>query len=455
MISKDFFTCGATKRSQNTDVWEVYHPLQGCYHDRRVDHFTDPSPRQQVHGTGAVLTDAPLSSTQAQAEMRQIEYEYYVWDTTTQEYVQTDQETGEKMLQNPHYFQYHYRLVENTNNGEAQLLPEPLDELGCPLYQRNSEQESHPHVEADHLYDQQFTEELDDASGAACVHATSGYQATPESLVPPRQERCCVPKSTHLRCCTHAVRNTLRCNHQAVGKENFASPKCGGHKKVLQLERFCGEGIDTCEASAEAPHTGCRRIPTGKNVRPQLDATHPSHANKSFYSSCSRPWQNSPASIRDRELQVRQLRHLKRLQQLEKDELLRRQMMLDTLAATLPTSTDHAATSERNGTHRQKSRPASYTRMSGSKTIRPSPRCPPEGNRKVRNDPVNRGRYFRAKWKSDRFLEQQKHPTFDVKAYDAWLKSSGHLLRGKVLELQLEEQRLLSKLKQERPSHSK
>lgn len=44
-----------------------------------------------------------------------IECEYYVWDSAERQYRRTDSRTGEALLQDPHYVQYHFHLVENMD----------------------------------------------------------------------------------------------------------------------------------------------------------------------------------------------------------------------------------------------------------------------------------------------------------------------------------------------------
>ncbi|CDJ40237.1 hypothetical protein, conserved [Eimeria tenella] len=133
-------------------------------------------------------------------------------------------------------------------------------------------------------------------------------------------------------------------------------------------------------------------------------------------------------------------------------------MVLDEMAAALPKAAQqlvHAEAAETAAAAAAGRTGKEGSRGCGISSSRSAPRRPnclaaqglyQEADKRFRTDPVSRGRYFRDKWKSDKFLEQQRHPAFDVKAYDAWLKNRGHLIRGRALELQQEEQRLISQL---------
>ncbi|CBZ50260.1 conserved hypothetical protein [Neospora caninum Liverpool] len=46
-----------------------------------------------------------------------VECEYYVWDPATQQYSRTDPHTGEALLRDPHYMQYHFHLVDAAEEG--------------------------------------------------------------------------------------------------------------------------------------------------------------------------------------------------------------------------------------------------------------------------------------------------------------------------------------------------
>ncbi|KAL8270253.1 hypothetical protein Esti_005812 [Eimeria stiedai] len=304
-----------------------------------------------------------------------VEYEYYVWDAKAQEYVQTDQKTGERMLQDPHYFQYHYKLVENSQHGEAHMVPERMDGGGLADYE-----------------EREYPSEV--------------------SLVD--QEPQCFDR------------------HQN-GPGNEAGLAKHYRKLISKPAALVTPRKQSCASPSLAPHVGC--LP------------EPALTSRSHHGIHERENHTFACEFKNRSKDS-QLKHLQRVQQLEKEELLRRQLILDEMAASLPKVTKRISTSELKNRRsplylddqisvRKPSRPQAAGSVSG-------------GDRRLRNDPVNRGRYFRAKWKNDRFLEQQKHPAFDVKAYDAWLKSSGHLLRARALELQKEEQRLVSMLQQER-----
>lgn len=442
----DSYCAAPMKMLQRTPAGGMCH-MQHLCHCHNTSHCTAPECQEyQAHEQNAGLGDAAMTQTsEQQLERQPVEYEYYVWDAVAQEYIQTDQKTGEKMLQDPQYFQYHYRLVENTQDGEPRLLPEPLDEPRCP--------EEPEFVNPDvRCYCQSRRECGDDISVAPCM---SDLLITPEILITPRGERSCPPSSAVHVACLHEPRNSPRCRLEDCEKENRVLPAFGVDNRSLE-NQGSHEDASACVGGTDKLHCRWRKKTRGKCLGPTSGGLSVALSNARYFMSCCRPWEKTPATMRDRELQLRQLRHLQRVQELEKEELLRRQRMLDEMAASLPRSSQHLVTTEVNRTGRAKTRHDSDLRISGMKASRPNvSHGLPEGDRRSRSDPVNRGRYFRAKWKSDRFLEQQRHPAFDVKAYDAWLKSSGHLLRGRALELQQEEQKLVSKMQQERNGGSR
>lgn len=410
-----------------------------CHHHHHLAKYTE----QEATASPQAIDGAVSHLLENQREAEPVEYEYYVWDPAAQEYVQTDQETGEKMLQDPQYFQYHYRLVEDPQNGEADLVPEPVDEHGHPQCR-----------EVASLKNSRF-------AGAASQQRYDHFEEdlpgdlldAPEALVTPRQTRCCRSPLASRSGCVHAAQTNVGYNFDVLGKENTVPCSAFDFYNQAHYYEASNRDVGSCAADGEAARHRSQKVLRGKNAGPKSDILNALTSHARSFMSCSRPWESGSVTLRARELQIRQLRHLQRVQELEKEELMRRQMLLDEMAASLPKSTQQLFTSDAS---RSQNRLVGNPRTPTKKAGRPSPviSCLLEGDRKARCDPVNRGRYFRAKWKSDRFLEQQRHPPFDVKAYDAWLKNSGHLLRGRALELQQEEHRLLSQLQQERNTQS-
>lgn len=421
-----------------------------CQHHHT--HCTPPVYQEQhmpAHEVGLYDEGVSLLSDKPN-EQGPVEYEYYVWDAVAQEYIQTDQKTGEKLLQDPQYFQYHYRLVENTQNGEACLLPEPLDGMGSFDLPENSNAWRFGGFKQPCL--QQFQAGHED--GVDSEHYGADALNTPEALVTPRRQECFSPPSPPQVGYMHEPRRSPGHQRRTHEKENQLPFAFDANKRVHEQQDF---EIETTYYDCDVDKLPRERdrTPRGKNRGLASNGMSTVPYNLKFI-SCSRPWGNASVRMRDHDLQVRQLRHLQRVQQLEKEELLRRQAMLDEMVASLPRSSKHLAPlgGSRNG--RAQTPLNTDTRTTGKKISRPRGLSSlPDADGRVRSDPVNRGRYFRAKWKSDRFLEQQRHPAFDVKAYDAWLKNSGHLLRARALELQQEEQRLVSILQQERSRHLK
>ncbi|CDJ61800.1 hypothetical protein, conserved [Eimeria maxima] len=433
----------------------------------------------------------PLSPEKEEGEP--VDYEYYVWDAVAQEYVRTDRQTGEKMLQDPQYFQYHYRLVENAEDGETLLLPEPLNNAIAPwsedqqavlqqqeptpisLYsdQRDDQMCPYPHPDAARDLCHDNEEDTCIVSGAHSVeeaakssfsqrapHLGGGELLQPPHslLVTPRQGRLDKPVSAQSRCAQTQQQGMRRCR-EVLDKENCSQPTTSSTHHRLQdcatNSTLTGHATGWGHEAPNIIDRRCNKTPGTKGVECKLDEIEAISSIPRFFISCSRPWENPSASMRDRDLQLRQLRHLQRVQELERDELFRRQLMLDEMAAALPKSSQLLLNAENNSKAcRDAKRPAADRRMKNNNRF-PTQAQQRDLERRTRTDPVNRGRYFRDVWKSDRFLEQQRHPTFDVKAYDAWLKNSGHLIRGRALELQQEEQRLLSKLQQERSTRLK
>lgn len=451
-VSTDANTCHRTHNTTSSGqvlhggaVGNMCHVQHHCHH-HHTSHCVLPvyqNHQMPVQEAGPAV-EGVAQSPKRLIDEEPVEYEYYVWDAAAQEYVQTDKQTGEKMLQDPQYFQYHYRLVENTLDGETRLLPEPFDEFGCPELNNLEFPSKGGLVDAN----QNFLEHVEDTreDGLNLPHGT-GLLNTPKALVTPRRKGCYPPSSKPHVGCLHASRNSPRCHHHELhDKENGVSSRFAAHNRMHENKFF--EEVNECDdCGVEELLRGSYKTTRCKHRGPVADGRGNRRSNMKL--SYSRPWENASVSMRDKELQIRQLRHLQQVQALEKEELLRRQTMLDEMAASLPKTSKQLVTR----TGRVQTALSTDLRTSGKKTYRPS--GIPGGGQRARSDPVNRGRYFREKWKSDRFLEQQRHPAFDVKAYDAWLKSSGHLLRARALELQQEEQRLIALLQQERSSKTK
>ncbi|KAL8434971.1 hypothetical protein Efla_005054 [Eimeria flavescens] len=376
-----------------------------------------------------------------------VEYEYYVWDATAQEYVQTDQKTGERMLQDPNYFQYHYKLVENAQHGDAHLLPERLDGIGYAEFKETEYPSECRCADQDHLCCEPPHDECGNFHGVAPL--TPNLLSTPAALTTPRRPRCTSPPAApDLDCLLEPPLSTRR-PREFYEDNDFSSD---GIRYPLGDFQVSKGGSNACECRVSKNARSIQRISSGKGFALASETTGAEPSTMRSFFSCSRPWENPSLIMRDRELRVRQLKHLQRVQQLEKEELLRRQLILDKMAASLPKPSKHLPSPDVCKNWETKA-PSSELQPYLKKPNRQSGVS--GADRRARNDPVNRGRYFRARWKKDKFLEQQEHPAFDVKAYDAWLKSSGHLLRARALELQQEEQRLVSMLQQERNRRTK
>ncbi|PHJ19981.1 hypothetical protein CSUI_006185 [Cystoisospora suis] len=72
-------------------------------------------------------TRSPESHGCHEKRSESVECEYYVWDSDVQQYRRTDSRTGEALLRDPHYVQYHFHLVENMDAPRSPPVGERQD----------------------------------------------------------------------------------------------------------------------------------------------------------------------------------------------------------------------------------------------------------------------------------------------------------------------------------------
>lgn len=346
-----------------------------------------------------------------------VDYEYYVWDEEYGEYVRTDRAIGERLLSDPRYFQYHYRVVESDTNRQRNFVCRDSD-VRDKVEHEDVENTLHGAVSAGKqcLFDEVSHPHADNASTEDLKGRNIQHPNTLE----------------HFDECHECIWNSKSFQK---GRRQHGGILCSDHTN--------------CSGSRGPAENTSFKQPNGA-ARPSLQ--HDCMSLKQLLTdgvlklrplvSCSRPWER-PASSREQRVKPREWYTVLnsaggksgafRYPSTSSQPYIR----FDKLALQYGTTPTHPSkrldhTGVKTPLERSK-----YTRFNGASNVQ-------RGDaRKKHSDPVARGCYFRAMWKSDRFLVQQANPSFDIKAYDTWLKNRGHMLRARTLELQKEERRLL------------